>query len=224
VILERPLARWELARGRLRKLGWAPVVGQVLFSAVAQPLLARAARARIEEIKRRYGFDDTPIAVDHQVPSVNHPRARELLRALAPKVIVVGGTRIIGRETLACVAAPFINLHAGITPRYRGVHGGYWALADQRPDLVGTTVHLVDAGVDSGAVIEQVLFSVEPSDSFATYPLLHLAAGLPALLRAVRAALDGQIPRAAPLASESRLYYHPTVWGYLGRRALANVR
>jgi folate-dependent phosphoribosylglycinamide formyltransferase PurN len=35
------------------------------------------------------------------------------------------------------------------------VHGGYWALAENNPQLVGTTVHFVDTGIDTGEVIEQ---------------------------------------------------------------------
>jgi folate-dependent phosphoribosylglycinamide formyltransferase PurN len=224
VVVEERVSRLQLLRGRYRKLGPWPVAGQLAFIAVAQPLLARAAARRIDALKRRHALDDSPFPVDHRVPSVNSPEARALLHQLAPSVIVVNGTRIISRETLACVSAPFLNMHAGITPRYRGVHGGYWALAERRPDLVGTTVHVVDAGIDTGAVVEQVRFTVEPEDSFATYPYLHLAAGLPALARAVRAALVGELPRRPPLADGSRLHYHPTLWGYLRARLVENVK
>ncbi len=53
-------------------------------------------------------------------------------------------------------------MHAGITLRYRGVHGGYWALAEQHPEWVGTTVHLVDPGIDTGGILAQSTFERVP--------------------------------------------------------------
>ena len=61
---------------------------------------------------------------------------------------MVNGTRIISSRVLDSIGCPIINTHAGITPRYRGVHGGYWALAEGHPEEVGTTVHLVDKGIE----------------------------------------------------------------------------
>ena len=89
---------------------------------------------------------------------------------------------------------PVINTHAGLTPRHRGVHGGYWALAEGHPELVGTTVHLIDEGIDTGAVLGRAHFSPTRRDSVATYPYLHLAAGLPLLAEQVQLTLRGGMP------------------------------
>jgi phosphoribosylglycinamide formyltransferase-1 len=225
VVLEAPVPRRQLVARRVRKLGAATVAGQLLFMTTVLPRLHRAGAARVDEICREHGLNRAPIPTDrvHHVPSVNSDAAREALRRLDPAVVVVNGTRIIGRQTLAAVAAPFINLHAGITPLYRGVHGGYWALADGRPELAGSTVHLVDEGIDTGTVLAQACFTPGPADSFATYPYLHLAVGVPALADAVAAALAGELrPRPHP-ALPSRLRTHPTLWQY-ARMRLKNVR
>lgn len=216
-VLEQPVSRRVLLRRRVRRLGVLEVTGQLLFMATILPLLRMRSGRRLEEIKREHGLDDGPIGtVLHHVPSVNSPEAVELLQELDPDVIIVNGTRIIGRKTLESINVPIINTHAGITPAYRGVHGGYWALAEGRPDLVGTTVHRIDEGIDTGAIIDQVTFPVTPSDSFVTYPFLHTAAGLPILLNAVRAALKGEVANRDPDPSlPSALRYHPTLWGYV---------
>ena len=122
-----------------------------------------------------------PYPVRLQVDSINGPATVELIEAIHPDVVVVNGTRIIASSVLDSIAAPIINTHAGITPAYRGVHGGYWALADGHPDQVGTTVHLVDPGIDTGGVLARATFGVTEEDTIATYPYLHLAAGLPLL-------------------------------------------
>ena len=93
-------------------------------------------------------------------------------------MVVVHGTRIISARVLQAMACPVVNMHAGITPRYRGVHGGYWALAEGHPEWVGTTVHLVDPGVDTGGILAQATFEVSDEDTIATYPDLHLVHGL----------------------------------------------
>jgi folate-dependent phosphoribosylglycinamide formyltransferase PurN len=141
--------------------------------------------------------------------------------------VVVNGTRIISSRVLDSISCPIINTHAGLTPRYRGVHGGYWALAEGRPEEVGTTVHLVDSGIDTGRVLARACFDTSPADSIVTYPYLHLAAGLPLLIDSVRTVLGGQ--QLAPIddnprSVDSRLFTHPTLWGYLRLWAARGVR
>jgi folate-dependent phosphoribosylglycinamide formyltransferase PurN len=217
VILEAPVARTQLLRRRVRRLGVVEVVGQVLFLALALPLLRLRGRTRVEAIESEHGLNDASIPEPvHRVPTANGAEARRLLAALEPKVVVVNGTRILSAETLSATRAPFLNMHAGITPAYRGVHGGYWARIQGDWNRVGTTVHLVDEGIDTGRILRQVTFTPERKDTFWTYPYLHTAAGVPILLEAVEAALAGELePVPYPAGAESRLWYHPTVWGYV---------
>ena len=125
-------------------------------------------------------------------------------------VVVVNGTRIIARRVLEASDAVFINTHCGITPEYRGVHGGYWALYRSDPENCGVTVHLVDPGIDTGGILAQQRIEPGPHDNFVTYPYLQLAAGLPLLVEAVGSALEGRhIPRDSgcgrrPLVSSHR--------------------
>ncbi len=226
VILEDPPSRVRMLSRRARRLGAWEALGQAVFVMAVAPVLKRKARRRIAAIVREQSLDLSPPKVaPHRVRSINSEAARDLMRAIDPSVVVVNGTRIIGRKTLACVNAVFLNMHAGITPLYRGVHGGYWALADGNSDLVGTTVHVVDEGIDTGRVIGQATFDVTDEDTFATYPYLHVAAGLPLLREAVARALSGEpLPEVERRELPSRLRYHPTVWSYLATRSAVGVR
>lgn len=226
LIVETPVPGWRLAARRARRLGLGVVFGQVLFRVAAVPVLEHRGRSRIAEILAGSTLDDSPVEPALRVGSVNDDLTRKALVDLDPAVVVVVGTRIIGRATLACVEASFVNLHAGITPRYRGVHGGYWALVEGRPDLVGSTVHLVDAGIDTGLVLRQATFGATRRDSFATYPFLHLAAGVPPLIDVVNEVLAGkQLVGHQPMdCGQSQLWYHPTLWGYLSKRSHRGVR
>lgn len=217
VLFEDAVPRIELLQRRAKRLGRRVVLGQVAFQVLVQRPLGWASRRRLKEIARDLDLDIASIPSDFtsHVGSVNSAAGIAAIGANPARVVVLSGTRIVSKKTLATIQVPVLNMHAGITPRYRGVHGGYWALRDGRTDLVGTTVHLVDSGIDTGAVLEQVLFTPTSRDNFSTYPMLHLGYGLPALVRQVRLALDGPPPVRNPLDPTSRLYHHPTIGEYL---------
>jgi folate-dependent phosphoribosylglycinamide formyltransferase PurN len=226
VIVEDAQPRAQMARRRARRVGWLPAVGQVLFVVFLQPLLERQSKRRRAAILGAASLDATHRTPSHRVPSVNDDVTVALLASLRPDVVVVHGTRIIATRVLEAAGCPIVNMHAGITLRYRGVHGGYWALVERHPEWVGTTVHLVDPGIDTGGILAQRTFGVSPDDSFATYPDLHLVHGLPLLADQVAKALAGTTLRPVPasLAPGSGFYYHPTLWGYLWSRWRRGVR
>ncbi|MEO0565967.1 MAG: formyl transferase, partial [Chloroflexota bacterium] len=169
----------KLLRYRLRVLGPWTVFNQLLFVAFDRLVIRLRSRGAIDALLADH--DDSPPDAQLRcvdVETVNSEAVRELLREAAPGCVVVSGTGIIGSKTLA-TAPTFINIHVGVTPRYRGVHGGFWAVVEGRPDLAGTTVHLIDKGVDTGAIIAQATITPTPEDSFRTLPVKQYLAGLP---------------------------------------------
>jgi len=226
VIMEEDVPRRQLLSRRVKKLGVRTVLGQVAFRSLIVPPLARAAHARIEEICIEHGLERTPIPARlvRRVASVNSEEARSLLAALAPKLVVVNGTRIVSKETLTCIQARFINTHAGITPLYRGVHGGYWALAENDRAHCGVTVHLVDTGIDTGGILGQGNITPTPADNFVTHPYLQYAAAIPLLRTAIRELLSGVATTRPAPDGVSRLWSHPTLGQYLKNRFVAGVR
>ncbi len=226
VVVESRQSRVRMARRRARRVGWLNATGQILFVALAQPVLHRTGTRRRESIREAASINTRPRVPDFAVSSVNDDRTVSLLTSLHPSVVVVHGTRVIGAGVLQALECPVLNVHAGITPRYRGVHGGYWALAEHHPEWVGTTVHLVDPGIDTGGILAQVTFGITDEDSIATYPDLHLVHGLPLLGAQVEKVLAGGTiePVGESVAPGSCLHYHPTLWGYLRRRWASGVR
>ncbi|UFH52975.1 formyltransferase family protein [Spirosoma sp. KNUC1025] len=57
-----------------------------------------------------------------------------------------------------------INYHDGPLPAYAGVHATFWALINGETTH-GITWHLVDAGIDTGAIIKQRVFPIEVSET-----------------------------------------------------------
>ncbi len=218
VLLEPPQSKWALLRGRAKRLGWGAVLGQVLFMVLVLPLLRRRGAVRLAGIQQELGLRAEPLPAGRvtQVSSVNAAETRVHLQRLAPDAVVLSGTRIVRADTLQASQAPVLNIHAGITPGFRGVHGGYWALWAGQPQDFGATLHIVDTGVDTGAVLAHVRPVPTPVDTFVTYPLLQLGAALPALVRALKALRNGApLPDPVPTKGAGQQWYHPTIRQYL---------
>jgi folate-dependent phosphoribosylglycinamide formyltransferase PurN len=225
VVMEAPVPRKEFLKKRAKKMGWFKVGGQVLFQLLIGKPLNKLSRKRIEAILHNYGLKKSPIPKEDiiQVPSVNSDKSIEALRALQPNLVVVHGTRIISKKVLESLQCRFVNIHAGITPRYRGSHGAYWALANGDKEHCGVTVHLVDAGIDTGNILGQERIAVSEEDNFATYAWLQLAEGLKILKSAIPKLLEGK-PETVKNELNSALWHHPTLWGYLYKRIFSGIK
>ncbi|GAB3921029.1 hypothetical protein GCM10028804_16200 [Larkinella terrae] len=57
-----------------------------------------------------------------------------------------------------------INYHDGPLPAYAGVHATFWALINQEKEHA-ITWHIVDAGIDTGPILKQHWFPVEPDET-----------------------------------------------------------
>ena len=54
-----------------------------------------------------------------------------------------------------------INIHAGVSPYYRGAGCNFWALYDGNPHLVGATIHLLSKGLDSGPILYHAMSNLK---------------------------------------------------------------
>lgn len=80
-------------------------------------------------------------------------------------VVSAGFMKILGPRVLA--AFPVVNTHPALLPAFPGMHAVRDALA-YGVRITGCTVHLVDAGVDTGPVIAQEAVPVREDDDEAT--------------------------------------------------------
>ena len=72
----------------------------------------------------------------------------------ASKYYVVFGSSFIKGDLLKFLTKrDAINIHMGISPFYRGSSCNFWAMYDNRPDLVGATIHYLSETLDGGDII-----------------------------------------------------------------------
>jgi phosphoribosylglycinamide formyltransferase-1 len=78
-------------------------------------------------------------------------------------VVSAGFMKIVGPAVLEAFAGRLINTHPALLPAFPGAHAVRDALAAGVP-VTGATVHVVDAGVDTGPVLAQREVAVLPGD------------------------------------------------------------
>lgn len=225
LVTENPPSRKRLLKNRIKRLGMFTVMSQLLFIKLVVPFIKFTSKNRLAEVlstlqpKNLDTFDNKL-----SVSSINDDNVSDYLGEKQPEVIVVNGTRIIGKKLLSYINVPIINIHAGITPKYRGVHGGYWALVKKDIKNCGVTVHHVDRGIDTGNVICQRNICPTKKDSFVTYPFLQLKEGLICLDKALNKIKEKDLSVMDTSDIESTLFYHPTIWQYLYNRIVKGIK
>ncbi|MGW4897004.1 phosphoribosylglycinamide formyltransferase [Kitasatospora sp. NPDC004240] len=78
-------------------------------------------------------------------------------------VVTAGFMKILGPAFIGAFAGRIVNTHPALLPAFPGAHGVTDALA-YGVRVTGCTVHLVDAGVDTGPIIAQGVVEVTDAD------------------------------------------------------------
>ena len=79
-------------------------------------------------------------------------------------VVCAGYMHLLTRPFLERFPERIVNVHPSLLPDFPGASAIDDAL-EAGVDVTGVTVHLVDAGLDTGAIVRQVPVPVEPRDS-----------------------------------------------------------
>jgi phosphoribosylglycinamide formyltransferase 1 len=88
-----------------------------------------------------------------------------LVAAFDPSLVVMAGfMKLVGPEFLATYGGRLINSHPALLPSFPGMYGPGDALA-YGVKISGATIFLVDDGVDTGIIVDQVAVRVEDDDS-----------------------------------------------------------
>jgi phosphoribosylglycinamide formyltransferase-1 len=89
----------------------------------------------------------------------------EAVAAHRPEMVVSAGfLKLVGPAFLERFGGRYLNTHNALLPSFPGLHGPRDAL-DYGVKVSGATLHLVDAGVDTGAIVAQCVVPVEDDDT-----------------------------------------------------------
>lgn len=89
-------------------------------------------------------------------------------RSHAPDYVVSSGfMRIVGEEFIKTFDGTYLNTHPALLPAFPGAHGVRDALA-YGVKVTGCTVHIADAGVDTGPILAQRAVEIREDDDEAS--------------------------------------------------------
>lgn len=123
----------------------------------------------LNHYRSRYFQDSRSTSLDNEVqtlevPWINDAKVEETLKNAEPDLTVVIGTSILKRNVLEVAGDNIINLHGGYLPYYRGNHCFFFAIYNEELDKIGSTIHFVDSGIDTGNIIELVVPPIKSED------------------------------------------------------------
>lgn len=89
-----------------------------------------------------------------QVVFTAEPLTAAILKEKDPDLVISYNYRhLIKREILDLLKRPAVNLHISYLPWNRGADPNPWSLLENTPS--GVTIHLIDEGIDTGAILFQ---------------------------------------------------------------------
>jgi phosphoribosylglycinamide formyltransferase-1 len=121
--------------------------------------------AQALELARERGIPDYVVSPKQHAdrPSWDAALAAQVA-ALEPELVVMAGfMRLIGTPLLERFGGKIINVHPSLLPSFPGIDAPAQAVA-AGVRISGCTVHLVDAGVDTGPVLAQAAVPVQQGD------------------------------------------------------------
>ena len=89
------------------------------------------------------------------VNNVNDIKTQEEIKKINPDVGLTFGTRKLKTSTINLFSKYILNIHRGITQKYRGLDSEFWAIYHNDFKNIGTTLHKIDENLDTGDVIFQ---------------------------------------------------------------------
>lgn len=146
---------------------------QAVIDAVATGDLDLDIVAAGSDVHDAYGLiraqeaDIPTFVVDYQAYDSRGAWTAALAKTVAayqPDVILSSGLmRIVGESFIERFAGQFINTHPALLPAFPGARAVADALA-AGVVVTGTTLHLVDAGVDTGPILDQRAVTIAADD------------------------------------------------------------
>ena len=150
---------------------------QTLIDAVAANDLAVDIVAAGSDVPDAYGLTrahtagiDTFVVnfTDYPIRAAWTTALADTVATYTPDVVLSSGLmRIVGEAFITRFAGRFINTHPALLPAFPGAHAVTDAL-DAGVVITGTTLHIVDAGVDTGPILDQRAVPIAPDDDAQT--------------------------------------------------------
>ncbi len=157
------------------------------------------------------------------IPVARHDRlgdeaCLQALRELRPDLAILAGADIVPAAVLEIPRLGTLNAHYGLLPHYRGMNVTEWSVYHDDP--VGVSVHWVDPGIDTGAILARTPITVAAGDTLADLRAKHRQAAAQLLVACSRSIAAGTEQPISQQPQDGRQYYrmHPELLRVVERK------
>ncbi len=151
----------------------------------------------------------------YQYENVKNPQFMELLKRLAPDVmVVVAFGQLLSREILDVPTYGCLNVHASLLPKYRGAAPIQWAILRGEKET-GVTVMKMDEGLDTGDMLGERRLALEPEETAGSLFEKLSVLGAELLVETLRKIPQGKI-HGEPQPKDSPTPYASTIQKSMG--------
>ena len=155
------------------------------------------------------------IEPDHVVTDANDIGCIEYLKQEKPDILVIYGTAILKKSVLSIPKVAVINVHGAIVPKYRNVHGEFWAVAHEKFNELGTSILITNEGIDSGDIVEQRTLNLKHPVSVSQAKLMVFQETLRLIAEVMPKIRQGIVPRRPQAPPTGPNFQTPTFADWL---------
>jgi glycosyltransferase involved in cell wall biosynthesis/folate-dependent phosphoribosylglycinamide formyltransferase PurN len=161
------------------------------------PLAERALRRELRQLRERVHF----------VTDIHAVSVLERIDSLQPDLGLIYGSPILRPELFEKPRLGTLGIHHGKLPEYRGNKTTFWAMVNGEP-TAGVTIQKVDAGLDTGQIVEQGLVGIGRRSQRAVWRDLENL-GLDLYVRAILRVGSGDATFRPQNGRRGKLYRNP---------------
>lgn len=116
--------------------------------------------------KRYFGTQDLPDCpmLEMDEANLNSIESVDFVKSIKPDLVLIFGPGLIKEPLYSALPYHTVNLHLGISPRYRGSATLFWPFYFMEPCYAGSTFHYIIPEPDAGDIIHQVVPKLHPDD------------------------------------------------------------
>jgi len=112
---------------------------------------------------RNREFPDCP-TLKLETKNLNSQKTVDFVKRVKPDLVLIFGSGMIREPLLSALPHNTINLHGGLSPRYRGAATLFWPFYFMEPMYAGCTFHYIVSEPDAGGIIHQTTPPLDVTD------------------------------------------------------------
>jgi len=155
------------------------------------------------DLRRACAATGTPLVY---AADVNKDASLDYCRGAEPDLLIYTGGGILRKPLISTARIGVLNTHAGPLPAVRGMNAVEWCVLQGLTP--GISLHFIDAGVDTGDILEVLPIGLSPADqSFEALGERIMPLSVDLMVRGVRMLSDGSARRTSQSPSEGKQYF-----------------